>query len=312
MEQNQSKTAFSISGYFPSLPEAFDIKNPDDWSRWKRRFQQLRVALGLDEQSEAKQVSTLLYSLGEEAEDILRSTNIKPSGKRSYTKVLEKLDEYIQVRHNVIFERARFNRRNQLEGESCDQYITELYSLAERCSYGHLMAEMIRDRLVVGILDKGLSEKRQLYPELTLEQAKTMVRQKEAVHEHQQVLKGVNDGAVEGLRSKSARSKSAEEKHRFQNPVVKSQYAEEKYRASKPVSSKQSKNCMRCGKGQYSWHSCPARDVTCHRCQRKGHYSSQCRSRTVAEVESSTEEESCMDTAYIDALSQAAEPWKVN
>ena len=66
------------------------------------------------------------------------------------------------------------------------------------------MAEMIRDRLVVGILDKGLSEKLQMYPELTLEQAKTMVRQKEAVHEHQQVLKGVNDGAVEGLRSKGA------------------------------------------------------------------------------------------------------------
>ena len=38
----------------------------------------------------------------------------------------------------------------------------------------------------------------------------------------------------------------------------------------------QSKNCMRCGKGQHSWHSCPARDATCHRCQRKGHYSSQC------------------------------------
>ena len=68
---------------------------------------------------------------------------------------------------------------------------------------------------------------------------------------------------------------------------------------------------MRCGKGQHSRHSCPARDATCHRCQRKGHYSSQCRSRTVAEVESSTEEESCMDTAYIDTLSQAAESWKV-
>ena len=32
------------------------------------------------------------------------------------------------------------------------------------------MVEMIRDRLVVGILDKRLSEKLQLYPELTLEQ----------------------------------------------------------------------------------------------------------------------------------------------
>ena len=191
--------------------EAFDFKNPDDWSRWKRHFQQFRVASGLDKQLEAKQFSTLLYFLGEEAEDILRSTNIEPSRERRYTKVLEILDEYFQVRRNVIFERALFNCRNQLEGESCDQYITELYSLAERCAYGHLMAEMIRDRLVLGSLDKGLSEKLQLYPELTSKQAKTMVRQKETVHKHQQVLKGANDDAVEGLRSKGARLKSADE-----------------------------------------------------------------------------------------------------
>ena len=127
-------------------PGAFDFKNPDDWSRWKLRFQQYRVASGLNDQSESKQVSMLLYSLGEEAEAVLLSTNIKPSERESYSKVLEKLDGYFQVRHNVIFERVRFNRRDQSEGESCDQYITELYKLADRCSYGTLTAEMIRDR----------------------------------------------------------------------------------------------------------------------------------------------------------------------
>ena len=42
---------------------------------------------------------------------------------------------------------------------------------------------MLRDRQVVGIADAGLSERLQLNPDLTLEKAKKIVRQKEAVAE---------------------------------------------------------------------------------------------------------------------------------
>ena len=63
-----------------------------------------------------------------------------------------------QLRRNVIFGRARFNRRNQLEGESSEQYISELYCLVDNCNYGNLKDELLRDRLVVGIRDQGLSK----------------------------------------------------------------------------------------------------------------------------------------------------------
>ena len=46
-----------------------------------------------------------------------------------------------------------------------------------------------KERLVVGIRDTELSERLQLYPDLTLEKAQKAVWQKEAVHEHQQVLR---------------------------------------------------------------------------------------------------------------------------
>ncbi len=39
---------------------------------------------------------------------------------------MEKLDGFFKVRHNVIFERARFNMRNQLPGEAAEKYIAEL------------------------------------------------------------------------------------------------------------------------------------------------------------------------------------------
>ena len=101
------------------------------------------------------------------------------------------------MRKNTIFERARFNGRNQQEGESVEQYLLELYRLAGNCEYGELKDEMIRDRIVVGIRDAQLSQRLQLDPKLTLEKAKTMVRQREAVGEQQTQLKGVATASIE-------------------------------------------------------------------------------------------------------------------
>lgn len=61
--------------------------------------------------------------------------------------------------------------RVQRVGESVDNFITDLFSLAEHCGFGNLHDELIRDRIVVGLSDKGLSEKLQLEAEMTLEKA---------------------------------------------------------------------------------------------------------------------------------------------
>ena len=57
-------------------PPQFDFKNPDEWPRWIRRFEQFRLASGLSAESDDRQISTLLYCMGEDAEDTLISTNI--------------------------------------------------------------------------------------------------------------------------------------------------------------------------------------------------------------------------------------------
>ena len=89
----------------------------------------------------------------------------------------------------MIYEPARFNRRNQLENETVEQYIMELYRLAEICDYGALRDEMIRDRLLVGIRDTALSQQLQLDAELTLKKTKKRIRQKEAVGKQQKKLR---------------------------------------------------------------------------------------------------------------------------
>ncbi|GBM34061.1 hypothetical protein AVEN_150747-1 [Araneus ventricosus] len=66
--------------------------------------------------------------------------------------------------------------------------MTALYTLSEHCEYGALLNELIRDRIVVGIRDKNLSEKLQLDADLTLTKVIERVRLSEVVKEQQEKL----------------------------------------------------------------------------------------------------------------------------
>ena len=274
-------------------PDNFDFSKPDTWTRWKKRFEQFRAASGLKGQAEERQVNTLLYCIGDEADTVLTSTNIKDDDRKKYDAVLSKLDSFFQVRKNVIFERAKFNRRNQLDGESVERYITVLYALVETCEYGALQDEMLRDRIVVGIRDKALSERMQAEASLTLEKAKTMARQKEAIAEQSSQLRG--DGSkqspiavdqVRGGQPHPTRRGNAIDIGRSNN----------KPRGG-PAGNPQ---CTRCGKPKHPrGDRCPARDATCHKCNRKGHFQSQCFSKTVA----ATSNELSLDSAFVGNVS---------
>ena len=133
--------------------------------------------------------------MGEEAENVLTSTGISDDERKRYDAVMSKLDGFLKVRKNLIFERARFNQRNQSEGKSIEQYITALYHLVETCEYGDWTDEMLRDRLVVGIRDAAMSQKLQMDPGLTLEKAMKTARQSAAVKEQQGQLKQIKEGS---------------------------------------------------------------------------------------------------------------------
>ena len=152
-------------------------------------FEQFRVATRLYKEDEERQVTTLLYCLGEDVDNVLTSKNISDENRKKYVEVLLKFDRHFKVHKNVIFKCARFNARLQVEGESIKQYITSLYNLVEHCEYGPLKEEMIRDRLVVGIHNMALSERLQMDEMLTLDKVKKLVHEREAVKEQQLFLK---------------------------------------------------------------------------------------------------------------------------
>ncbi len=105
-------------------PKPFDFQHPEEWPKWKKNFERYRTASRLDDESEGRQISTLLYCLGEDSEEILRSTTTGDEGDRepdTYNAVIEKFESFFQVRKNVIFERARLEpsvRGNRMQNNT--------------------------------------------------------------------------------------------------------------------------------------------------------------------------------------------------
>ncbi|GBM93617.1 hypothetical protein AVEN_202566-1 [Araneus ventricosus] len=133
-------------------------------------------------------VNSLLYIMGEQAEDIFSCFALSETEQDDFDIVLKKFNNLFFHKKNTIFEHAQFNIRVQLDGESINTCIKALYTLADHCEYAILHDELIRDRIVVGILDKNLSEKLQLDANLTLSKMIERVRLTEVVKEQQEKL----------------------------------------------------------------------------------------------------------------------------
>ena len=183
--------------------------------------------------------------------------------------MVAKFDDFFKVRKNVIFERANFNRRNQLPGESAEKYITVLYQLVETCEYGEFQQQMLRDRLVVGMKDTAFSERLQMNPDLTLDKVKRELRQKEAVREQQQQLQTETPtrsetleavDSVSGRRPVPERSRGRWRTGGGGNVSIRTNHNPIKGGATDNASGHQQQLCKRCGKPRHiAGARCPAK-----------------------------------------------------
>ena len=92
-------------------PESFDFSKPQEWDKWIRRFERFRLASNLNASSEENQVNTLIYYMGDEADDILRGLTLTAIQESTYKGVRDVFQSFFVVKKNVIYERAKFNMR---------------------------------------------------------------------------------------------------------------------------------------------------------------------------------------------------------
>ncbi|KAL4707414.1 hypothetical protein ACJJTC_008599 [Scirpophaga incertulas] len=140
-------------------------------SKWRRRFVGYLNLTDNSNKDDGDKTDLLLYLMGEKAEDLLLQLN----AEGSFNEILEALDSYFEPKINPLYARYEFNKRNQTSDETVEQYIRSLYVAADKRNFNSVVRdEMIRDRIVVGILSPKAREKMLLQCNLTLEDAKTM------------------------------------------------------------------------------------------------------------------------------------------
>ncbi|KAL5006376.1 hypothetical protein ScPMuIL_015182 [Solemya velum] len=297
-----------------------------EWPKWFQRFQRFRIVTDLGEKEGEVQVNTLLYSMGSDAEDVFKSFKLSDDQAKDYNAVVEKFEKYFVARRNVIFERAKFNKRRQEEGETAEAFITSLHTLVEYCDYGTLTEQMVRDRIVVGIRDSALSEKLQLDPDLTLEKCITQVRQKAAVKKQQSIVRDEIDISDKNSQAASVNSIRQTGKKRGQynkrftaKPTIQkdqprnrdnSLVSTSRMNSSSYGNGQNKKACSKCGNEPHQRSRCPARDATCHKCHKKGHYGKCCYAvlNEVRELNSDSE----ADYAFVGVITDKKScPWNI-
>ena len=285
-------------------PEKFTYK-PEDWSKWIRRFERFRVASGLEEKSEESQVNTLIYSMGVEADDIVQSLGLTVEDQKKYDEVKKRLEDFFIIKRNVIFERAKFNLRSQQENET-SMCLLQTYSTFRRftANFGVLREELIRERIVVGIRDKTLSEKLQLEADLTLEKAMNFARQKETVRKQQVVLRGDGKQQIDAVRvGKFSKIKKNQTNHN-ERPNLDERQKNQRVKAK-------TEKCDRCLGLKHLKKDCPAKDSRCHKCGKTGHWQRACRSKEVSEITGEIfPNEFFLGEIIVESIE--AEPWKAN
>ena len=143
-------------------PEALSLQgNPSEiWRRWIQRFDLYLMASGNIEEDEKVQCAILLHVIGEEGLRTYNTFKFAIGEDPNKISALEKkVEDYVNPKKNTVFERYRFWECKQQEGETIDQFITELKTRAKSCEFGEQHDSMIRDGIVFSGRDTRLKER---------------------------------------------------------------------------------------------------------------------------------------------------------
>lgn len=100
-------------------PEQFNFTKLEDWPDWWQCFSKYHVAMKLNKEPPEVQVSLLIYSMGQEAEQVYTSFDFREEEEANdYDNVLELFNEHFMPKRNVIHVRARFHSWTQMADDS--------------------------------------------------------------------------------------------------------------------------------------------------------------------------------------------------
>lgn len=135
-----------MAGSSLKFPNALDFSNSQEkWADWITRFERFRLASGLDEKSVDRQINTLVYAMGEEAEKVYSQLSIRQptntevgnDSQELYKRTVKAFGEYFNPTSNTLHYSILLSSCMQKRGQSNEEFIRELYELAGKCGFSN-------------------------------------------------------------------------------------------------------------------------------------------------------------------------------
>jgi hypothetical protein len=244
-------------------PNNFDFSRPSEWSDWIRRYKRYHTVAKLGKEDDLVQIDTLLYVMGETAENVFDQLSLSDDDRKNYDEVLAAFETYFTPKKNVAQYVVQFNSREQNQHETNEEYIRALYSMAQKCEFGGNRDTNIKYRLLTGMTDKHLSIELQQVEDnkLTLDLIVNRMRSKEIVEQTMKTTKDV--AAAQFARQTNYTPKSYTPANTNGDVRAKS-------------TDRIINNCSRCGR-KHAIRRCPAYQQTCKKCGKRNHFATVCK-----------------------------------
>ncbi|GBL80181.1 hypothetical protein AVEN_29157-1 [Araneus ventricosus] len=264
-----------------SPPFKLNSNHAESWKLWKQRFKLYMDATSLNTKPESQKVAILLHVIGEECLEIYNT--FSEVSTASMNDILAKFEAYFVPRRNITYERQRLFFLAQREGQSVEDFITELRKQLRNCDYGSRSDSVLVDQLVRGLRESRLRERLLRVPDLDIKKAVDMCRAAETSKLQAQVY-FTEERSIDAIK----RFKSS--------PEVKPRATVQANKLRQPAKRQSSgRKCHYCGSHHVPGR-CPAYGKRCWRCGKQNHFARVCKSKSVNRVCQNIAEESTNST----------------
>lgn len=243
----------------------------EEWKRWSKKFELFELASGSDSQEDKRRVALLLHSMGEAGIEIYNSFNLSQADEYKFEVVKNKFREHFDSKCPITLIRYNFFTCKQKDGQSILEFSTELQNLSLNCKFDNLRKELVRDIFIAGLQKQNLKLMLLKESNIDIDKAVSMCIAAETSFNH--VTNQNNNSSSDNTVMKIHKSKSNFKKP--QHNQFQPGHQGNKYQQG-------SKQCFKCGAQFTKNHlsNCPARSVTCFKCNQRGHYANRCRSKS--------------------------------
>ena len=110
----------------------------ENWKFFKLMWNNYEIASGLDTKTDEVRKSTFQVVIGQECCSVLQNLNLTQAQLASSVTIVDALNDYFLPKTNVIYERYKFDTRNQAHHETIDEYVSASRHLVASCELGNL------------------------------------------------------------------------------------------------------------------------------------------------------------------------------